>query len=121
MNIKQLEQELESWQGKLDPNEVLNRIFGMLSKDPPGEEQELLEIWLMTYSTANPDRVTNYWKSQLENGSKVRQNKAMTFLSVLGKRNPTAKEILREFFETVDLTDPYWEGLKERFDDEIDK
>jgi hypothetical protein len=69
----------------------------------------------------HPDRVANYWKSQLENGSKVRQNTALTFIGVLARRNLTAKEILRKFFETVDLTDPYWEGLKERYDDEIYK
>jgi hypothetical protein len=121
MKAKELEQELESWQGKLDQKEILNRIFDLLSKDPSGETQELLEIWLMTYSAADPDRVANYWKSHLENGSKVRQNTAMTFLSVLARRNLTAREILRKFLETVDLTDPYWKGLKERFDDEIYK
>jgi len=45
----------------------------------------------------------------------------LTFIGVLARRNLTAKEILRKFFETVDLTDPYWEGIKERYDDETYK
>ena len=122
MNGKELEQHLESLQGQLRPDELLKVIFDFLSNNPSGEEHELLEIWLMTYSIADPDRVANYWKPQLENGSKVRQYKVARFLCVLARQNQTARKILRDYFETISADeDASLQDLKKHFYEDIDK
>jgi Zn-dependent M16 (insulinase) family peptidase len=118
MDIKQLEEQLKSYRSTQSPSELLNTVFDLLSKDPSWEERELLELWLMTYSFEDTDRVVQYWKSQLDGGSKIRQKKATTFLMVLAKTNTSAKNVLREFLNTVNLEeDPTWENVKVRFDD----
>jgi hypothetical protein len=118
MDIKQFEQQLESLRGSQSPNELLNTVFDLLSKNPSWEEQEVLEMWLMTYSIADSDRVALYWKSQLDNGSKIRQKKVVTFLAVLAKRNTIARDVLRNYLKTVDShEDPSWKDLKKRFHD----
>ncbi len=118
MDIKQFEQQLESLRSSQNPSELLNTIFDFLSKNPSWEEREILEMWLMTYSVADSDRVALYWKSQLESGSTIRQKKIVTFLTVLAKRNTVARDILRNYLKTVDSDqDPSWKDLKERFHD----
>jgi hypothetical protein len=118
MDVKQLEEQLKSYRTTQSPSELFNTVFDLLSKDPSWEQRELLELWLMTYSFEDTDRVAQYWKSQLDNGSKIRQKKATTFLMVLAQKNITAKNILREFLQTVNLEeDPTWESTKVRFDE----
>lgn len=121
MDTKKLEEQLKSFQDTQNPNELLDTIFDLLSKNPSWEEQDLLELWLMTYSFEDPDRVAEYWKSQLDTGSKIRQRKATTFLTVMAKTNITARNILRKFLESIKADeDPAWENLKLRFND-LDK
>jgi len=118
MDIKQFENHLDSLQNTLEPSEVLNAIFDLLEKNPSGEEKELLEIWMMTYSTEDVERVTLYWKVQLEQGSSVRRNKAITFLGVLSKRNSLAKNVLRDYINANQSDDPMWQELRNRFIDD---
>ena len=120
MDIKQFEQQLESLRSSQNPHELLNTLFDLLSKNPTWEEQEVLEMWLMTYSIADTDRVALYWKSQLDRGSTIRKKKIVTFLSVLAKRNQIARNALREFLETVDVdsnNDLSLKDLKNRLND----
>lgn len=122
MNIKEFEQHLQSLENQRKPHEMLITIFDFLSNNPSGEEQEVLEQWLMVYSTSDPSRVANYWKPQLENGSFIRQSKAATFLGVLAKRNITAREILREFLQTIPPdADVLLQGLKQRYSEYLNE
>lgn len=118
MDIKQFEQELKSFENTQSPGKLFKTIFDLLSKEPSWEERDVLEMWLMTYSFEDTDRVADYWKSQLYDASTIRQKKITTFLTVLAKRNMTARSTLKEFLKKVNLdSDPTWENLKTRIDE----
>lgn len=118
MKIKEFEQQLELLRSSQSPGELFETIFDLLGKEPSWEEKEVLEMWLMTYSFEDTDRVAQYWKSQLYNASTIRQKTITTFLTVLAKRNLTARNLLKEFLETLNLeNDPTWENLRMRVDE----
>ncbi|HKY54849.1 MAG TPA: hypothetical protein VJM08_11110 [Anaerolineales bacterium] len=116
MDNEELDQYLEAQSNNLSRRDFFELIIDMLENNPSQEARRVLEIYLMTYSHVDEDRVARYLEKLLYDPAPLNREFAAFKLSILAREpDSIAYNILRDFLEEEPVEDKIWEILKERF------
>ena len=116
MDNEELKQYLETQSSNLSKREFFGMIIDMLKNDPSQEARKVLEIYLLTYSFVDEDRVARYLEQFLCDPDPFQRESTALKLSILA-RDPDslAYKVLKNFLEEEPVEDRIEKILKERF------
>lgn len=116
MDGDDLKRYLETQSSNLSETEFFGLIVHMLENSPSKEARKVLEVYLLTYSHVDEDRVARYLEKFLSDPDPLRREFTALKLSILATEpDSIAYKILRDFLGEEPVEDRIGKILKERF------
>ncbi len=115
---EELDQKLQADEENLTENDFFDLVLGMLEKDPPEGERDVLQKYLMIHSPVDIDRTTRYFEKRLSDPDSLERELAARELAFLAyDSNSLAYKILTHYLGEEPTADNKWKILNRRLID----